>query len=178
MNTHPVRFYGDVLVVLEGHHRVTWQRRKRAEWVPVAVWPNAAQAERVQRRIRVGQPVLIVAERPETCVPVLDEQLAAAPPAVAARVDGDGEAVVDLRIPAFDWLPQHLRERGLEFLRSSHDRAQRMPASLTPPVVLDEVPAQNGHVRFVHVLRSFPQLTDDLHVLAASTFGEPLRMAA
>ena len=79
---------------------------------------GGAVAAMVRRHIAVREPLLVVVERPETTITLLGEQLAAAPPAVAALADGSGDAV-DLRLAAFDWLPEEERERGLRFLRAS-----------------------------------------------------------
>jgi hypothetical protein len=178
MNAQTTHYYGDVLVIFEGRRRINWHRRSRAEWVPVSVWPSTQQTQRVQRHIAVGEPVLIVVEEPEASVVVLSEQLAAAPPALAAfasELEGD---VADFRIPAFDWLPGPLRERGLEFLRSNVRRAQEHPESLSPPAILEPVPLGPLNLRFLHVVRRCPQIDRELPHIVDAAFGEPLRATA
>lgn len=178
MNTSPTICHGDVLVVLEGRARLTWYRHGRAEWSPVALWPNAQQADRIRRRIATGEPLLIVAEAPETSVAALDEQLQSAPPAVTALTGGESGEIVDLRIPAFDWLPEDLRRRGLEFLRESAEEVRHLPASLAPSVVLEEPPPRGRNVRFAHVLRNAHAVHQDLAGIAAEAFAEPRLLAA
>ena len=178
MNSYSTLYYGDVLVVFEGRRRITWHRRGRAEWVPVSVWPNTQQATRVRRQIAVGEPVLIVVEQPEASVVVLGEQLAAATPEVAAFAGELEGEVADLVIPAFDWLPEPLRARGLEFLGENFERAQRSAESLTPPAVVEQPSDGPLNVRFLHVLRSCPRLDAELADIAAGVFGEPLRATA
>jgi transposase len=166
--------FGDVVVVFEGRRRIAWSRTGFAEWTPVAIWPDSRNGAAIRRRIAVREPVLVVVEAPEAAVTILADQLAAAPPAVAALAERDGE-VADVRIPAFDWLPEDLRSRGLAFLRSNAERAQRIPAPLLPPVVLEE---SAGHVRFLHVMRPWEQLERDLDAIAELAFGTSLRAAA
>lgn len=177
MTTHPTICHGDVLVVLEGRRRLTWYRHGRAEWSPVALWPNAQQADRIRRRIATGEPLLIVAEAPEASIAVLDEQLRGAPPAVTALAGGEAGEVVDLTIPAFDWLPEELRRRGLAFLRESAAAARELPAALAPSIVLEEPPPRGRGVRFAHVLRDAHAVHRDLADIAAEAFAER-RLAA
>jgi hypothetical protein len=177
MRTHPTMRFGDVLVVFEGRHRITWRRSGRAEWTPVALWPDSRQAAMVRRHIAVREPLLVVVERPESTITLLGEQLAAAPPAVAALADGSGDAV-DLRLAAFDWLPEEERERGLRFLRASAERAERLPASLLTPVVLDQPDRADAGVRFLHVRRPWVHLERDLGAVVEITFGERALAAA
>jgi hypothetical protein len=139
-----------------------------------ALWPNELQAAAIRRRIAQGEPVLVVVETPETSVKVLADQLAQAPPELAAAAERDVE-IADVRIRAFDWLPEDLRERGLAFLRSNDERARRIPASLLAPAVLD---ASGGHVRFLHVTRPWEQLELDLGAIARLAFGARLRAVA
>ena len=169
MRTHPTMRFDDVLVIFEGRHRVTWQRRGLAHWTPVAVWPDNRQAAAVRRHLAVRQPLLVVAERPETTITVLDEQLAGAPASVLARVEGAGE-VADLRLPAFDWLPTPLRERGLEFLRRGEERAARTPPPLLQAAQLEPPVSTDGHVRFLHVARSWPHLEPEMEALIEVAF--------
>jgi hypothetical protein len=174
MTSHPTMRFGDVVVVFEGRRRIAWSRTGFAGWTPVALWPDSRHGAAIRRRIAVREPVLVVVEAPETTVTVLSDQLAAAPPAVLALAERDVE-VADLRIPAFDWLPEDLRSRGLAFLRSNAERARRVPAALLAPVVLDDAA---GHVRFLHVMRPWEQLERDLDAIAELAFGASLRAAA
>ncbi len=109
---------------------------------------------------------------------MLGEQLAAATPEVAAFAGELEGEVADLVIPAFDWLPEPLRARGLDFLGENFERAQRSSESLTPPAVLEQPSDGPLNVRFLHVLRSCPRLDAELADIAAGVFGEPLRATA
>jgi hypothetical protein len=174
MTSHPTMRFGEVVVVFEGRRRLTWSRRGLAGWAPVSLWPDSRQGESIRRRIAVRDPVLVVVEAPETSVKILSQQLDAAPPAVVAMAERDVE-IAHLHIPAFDWLPEHVRERGLEFLHANEERARRIAAPLLAPVVLEDAVEP---VRFLHVLRPWEHLERELDSISRLAFGAPLRAVA
>jgi hypothetical protein len=169
----PTIHHGDVLTVFEGARRLSWRRDLFTEWTPVGLWPDQHASARLRRHLADAKPLLVVVERPETTVTLLAEQYEAAAPEVAALAGGDvsGE-IVDIRLPALDWLPDDLRRRGIEFLRRSTAQVAATPAALRPPVRLEDPDAAAPNVRFVH--RSGPWLIPerDLPALAEAAFRE------
>jgi hypothetical protein len=143
--SHPTMRFGDVVVVFEGARRIAWSAGE-----PAGVWPHGLQARAILRRIAVREPVLVVVAEPEA-------------------------VVGDVRVPAFDWLPEEDRLRGLLFLQESFQRARELPDGLLPPVALEPTDAA---LRFLHVLRPWPQLEQDLPQIADLAFGARLRMVA
>jgi hypothetical protein len=178
MPSSPIARYGDVLVVVDGADRVTWRRTGLAEWVPCGVWPDEHQSAEVHRHLAHGGPLLAVLAATKATVPLLDEQLAEAPPAVAALAQQASGDLAALHIPALDWLPADLRRRGLRFVRDGAERAARTPAPLLPAIVLDEPDQHAPHVRFAHRLAPCPHLRRDLPAIVEHAFGAVPRSVA
>jgi hypothetical protein len=178
MSSSPIARYGDALVVVDGADRVTWRRTGLAEWAPCGVWPDEHQAAEVRRHLSQGGPLLAVLAATKATVPLLDEQLAEAPPAVAALAHQGAGDLASLHIPALDWLPADLRRRGLRFVRDGVERAARTPAPLLPAIALSEPDPDAPNLRFAHRLAPCPHLGRDLPAIVEHAFGTVRRSVA
>jgi hypothetical protein len=178
MSSSPIACFGDALVVVDGADRVAWRRTGLAEWAPCGVWPDEQQAADVRRHLAQGGPLLVVLAGTKATVPLLDEQLADAPSAVAALAQQPSGDLASLHIPALDWLPADLRRRGLRFVRESAERAARTPAPLLPAIVLSEPDAEAPNLRFAHRLAPCPHLRRDLPAIVEHAFGAVQRSVA
>ncbi len=74
-------------------------------------------------------------------------------------------------VPALDWLPSEVRDRGLRFLRSSILHARRTPALLRPALSLEDPAVVCPHVRFAHLSRAGAHTEHELAVVLAFAFG-------
>lgn len=157
-STPPTERHGGALVVFEGSRRMRWSRPAPGRWRPVGIWPGAAEAEALAEHLAARGNVLVVLDRAEHTVSLLAEELAGAPAAVRRLLPGAGpgpdDLVVDVSIPALDWLPAPLRLRGIEFLVRAAEFAERTPAMLLPPLLTDEPDPERPHLRFA--LRTGP----------------------
>ncbi len=157
---------GDVLVVFEGVRRVVWRHRllpvgvpgtpTSSDWVLASVWPDASEQRRVEAHLGAGDPLLVVLDSEPVVISVPAENVtelpAGLPPPPA------GADIIDVEIPALDWLPEHLCRRGLAFARHAQARIAAVPDFLRPAVVID--PGDDGpgngagagteHVRYVY----------------------------
>ncbi|GHG97535.1 hypothetical protein [Streptomyces rubradiris] len=171
MTTLPARLCAGTLVVFEGPSRVLWTPGAPGSPVPAGLWPTAADAAEVAARIARREPVLVVLEEIAATVSVWRHELDRAPAELAELAEGEGE-LLDLRVPALDWLPEPLRERGLAFWHRSTARAAREPAVLLPAVLLDEPDEGAPGVRFARRLLPFPLTTTRLAHLVAGAFPQ------
>ncbi|CAL9429178.1 hypothetical protein [Streptomyces sp. enrichment culture] len=155
---HPTEQHGTTLVVFEGGRRMRWSRPGPGRWRPVGVWPGAAEAAALAGYLAARGNLLVVLDRAEPTVSLLAEELAGAPAAVRrllpATAPEPDDPVVDVGIPALDWLPAPLRLRGLRFLARATEAAERTPALLLPALLTDEPDPERPHVRFA--LRTGP----------------------
>jgi hypothetical protein len=161
---------GDALIVFEGARRIRWQRSGRTSAASVALWPDAHEAVDVRRRLERGQPILVILGGPQADAALLAEQFAQAPPAFAVFVHATACDLVGIPVPALDWLPVELRDRGLRFLRASAERARRTPTPLCPSLYLDERDFSVPHVRFAHRIRQSAQ--PDLALVVDHAFAD------
>ena len=74
-------------------------------------------------------------------------------------------------MPALDWLPNDLRDRGLRFLQASTSRVRRTPVLLRPALALDERDIACPHVRFAHLSRVTSQTERDLAKVVEYAFA-------
>ena len=81
-------------------------------------------------------------------------------------------------VPALDWLPNDLRDRGLRFLQASTWRVRRTPVLLRPALSLDERDIACPHVRFAHLSRAAVQTERDLSTVVAYAFAGVTRGGA
>jgi hypothetical protein len=157
----------NALIVFEGPRRI-----RNHSATSVDLWPDAAEAEEVRHRIESGRPILVILGGPEAEATVLTEQFAGAPPALAALAHAIARDLSPIPVPALDWLPSDVRDRGLRFLRASTLRARRTPALLRPPLSLDEPDGSCPHVRFAHLSRISVQTERELSLVVAYAFGD------
>ena len=108
--------------------------------------------QEVRDRIESGRPILVILGGPQAEATVLTEQFAGAPPALAELVHAIARDLSPIPVPALDWLPNDVRDRGLRFLRASTLRVRRTPALLCPTLSLDERDVTCPHVRFAHLV--------------------------
>jgi len=170
MRTAATARHGDVLTVFDDERRLQWMRPDLVRWVPAGVWPNAEEASEVRRQLALGLPLLVILDSPRTVVSLLSEELAAAAPAVLARVERSLEEPIRVHIPALDWLSEDLRHPGLEFLEANTKLTAQIPRPLRPPLVLSAPDATPVHVRFAH-RRANASIDADLEALVEHVFG-------
>jgi hypothetical protein len=164
----------DALIVFEGQRRIRHHSAAGFD-----LWPDAREAEAVRTRIENGRPILVILGGPQAEATVLTEQFAGAPPAFAELVNAIARDLSPIPVPALDWLPDDVRDRGLRFLRASTMRVRRTPALLCPALRLDERDIAFPHVRFGHLLRVGPHTERDLSLVVAYAFADvaPPRLA-
>jgi hypothetical protein len=160
----------DALIVFEGPRRI---RRRSA--TSFELWPDAREAQEVRDRIQSGRPLLVILGGPEAEATVLTERFAGAPPALAELVHAIARDLSPIPIPALDWLPSDVRDRGLRFLRASTLRVRRTPALLCPALALDDRDVSCPHVRFGHLSRSGAHTEHDLSLVVAYAFADMAR---
>src|SRR5690349_10469381 len=156
----------DALVVFEGARRI---RRQSA--TSFDLWPDADEAEAVRERIDRGRPILVILGGPQAEAAVLTEQFASAPPALAQLVHTIARDLAPIPVPALDWLPREVRDRGLRFLRASIQQARRTPALLRPALALEDPAVSCPHVRFAHLSRVDAHSERELALVVAFAFG-------
>jgi len=157
----------DALIVFEGPRRIRRQNATRFE-----LWPDAREAQAVRDRIERGRPILVIFGGPQAEATVLTEQFAGAPPALVELVDAIARDLSPIPVPALDWLPAEVRDRGLRFLRASTLRVRRTPALLRPALSLDERDATCPHVRFAHLAGVGAHTERELSLVAAYAFAD------
>jgi hypothetical protein len=165
--------YDDALIVFEGPRRIRHQSATSFD-----LWPDAGEAEEVRDRIESGRPILVILGGPQAEATVLTERFAGAPPALAELVHAIARDLSPIPVPALDWLPNHVRDRGLRFLRASTLRVRRTPALLCPTLSLDDRDVACPHVRFAHLSRVGVQTERELALVVAYAFADvqPLRL--
>src|ERR1700754_2783098 len=114
----------DALVVFEGAPRL---RRHDPAGPGITLWPDAEEAQDVNRRLACGLPMLVILSGPQADAALLEEEFVQAPLGFVAVVRSTARDMAGTPVPALDWLPAELRERGLRFLRSSAERARHLP---------------------------------------------------
>jgi hypothetical protein len=159
MNSSPTLWCGDALVVFDGPRRLAWRSISPAHWSPVALWPDANQAARVNEHLNSGGSVLIMVEGEQTSIPMYATEAARAPGALAAHTTIDGE-LAEIRISALDWLPDALRERGRRFLAETARFMEAEPDLLLPQLVVEQSGAEPCNLRFAR-LRTPRPYTDE-----------------
>jgi len=157
----------DVLVVFDGPRRIRHQSGTRLD-----LWPDACEAEAVRDRIERGRPILVILGGPQAEATVLTEQFVGAPPALAQLVEAIARDLAPIPVPALDWLPHDVRDRGLRFLRASTLRVRRTPPLLRPTLSLDDRDITCPHVRFGHLSRVGVQTERELSLVVAHAFAD------
>lgn len=140
--TPPTEWHGRTLVVFEGVRRMLWNRPSPGVWRPAGIWPGPAAAASLAGHLDVGGSTLVVLNLRPATVGMLEEEWAQAPASVRRLAPPPGPGArepFDVRIPVLDWLPELARLRGTELLRAAADLADRTPAALLPPVIVDPV---------------------------------------
>jgi len=155
----------DALIVFEGARRI---RRRTAAGLDL--WPDAQEAEEVRDRIESGRPILVILGGAQAEATVLTEQFAEAPPALAKLVHAFARDLSP--VPALDWLPSEVRDRGLRFLRARTIHVRRTPALLCPALALDPLDVTCPHVRFAHLVRDGAHTERELSHVVAYAFAD------
>jgi hypothetical protein len=155
------------LIVFEGPRRIRRQSASRFD-----LWPDAREAEAVRDRIEGGRPILVILGGAQAKATVLTEQFAGAPPALAEVVQAIARDLSPFPVPALDWLPSDVRDRGLRFLRVAALRVRRTPALLCPTLCLDDRDAAFPHVRFAYLSRVGVHTAHELSLVVAYAFAD------
>jgi hypothetical protein len=158
-------------VVFDGPARLVWHRAGPDRWTLAGLWPSESEATEVAEIISRGGPLLVIFDRRPEPVYVLAEELAEAPPAVAALAPASDRDVAELRVPRLTWLPEQLQRRGQRFLRDATDLVARTPAPLLPPLVLEAAREAPANVRFALRVRAGYWSDADLAAVVDHTFG-------
>lgn len=159
MSLSPTMWCGGTLVIFDGPKRLAWSTTPPGQWSPISLWPTPRQAERVVDRLRAGGNVLVLMEQDQTSVPMFVEEAMRFPGRSTARMTTDG-VITELHIPALDWLPGPLRDRGLRFLRETASSIRQRPDLLLPHLLVDEPGQAPDNLRFARI-RSPHSFTDD-----------------
>jgi hypothetical protein len=157
----------DALIVFEGPRRIRRQTATGYE-----LWPDAREAEAVRDRIERGLGILVIFGGTEAEATLLTERFSGAPPALAELVRAIARDLAPIPVPALDWLPSEVRDRGLRFLRTSTMRVRRTPALLCPTLSLDERDVMCPHVRFALRSRVGIESERELSHVAAYAFAD------
>ncbi|MEU5535604.1 hypothetical protein [Streptomyces sp. NPDC020362] len=137
---------GDVLIAFEGLSRLRWLKTDQGPWSVIGVWPHPDRRKALLQQLRYGKRLLIVVDSDPPVTTLLAEESRNLPAELVIRSDAE-EEIVDVEVPALNWLPDDLRERGSQFIRSARTRASRA-SGLIPPLLLDE--ASGESVRFAY----------------------------
>ncbi|WP_405584598.1 hypothetical protein [Streptomyces sp. NBC_01190] len=139
MSSSPTLRCGNTLVVFDGSRRLVWSASSTTNYTPVALWPTPEQAAEVLDHLAGGGNLLVMVEEETTTVPMYAEEAARMPAELTERISLTSDGVLsELQIPALDWLPEPLRQRGLRFLRDSARRLAHYPDLLLPPLLMEE----------------------------------------
>jgi len=178
ISPHPTARSGDAVVVFEGPKRIAWHERAPERWAPLRIWPDEREAEEIRGHIARGGRLLVVLDHADPVVSLLRDELAAAPPELAALADEPVGELITLRVPLLDWLPASLRARGLRFLARSSERRAATPPALRPPLGFDDPDPVAPNVRFAHRMDPRVRLDHDVDAIVEHCFGATRRDAA
>lgn len=171
MSDAPTLWYGSTLVVFDGPRRLIWRRGGPDQWSLAALWPSPRQAAQVTDHLESGGAVLVLVEQEQTSVPMYAEEVAQVADALEASVVLDGE-LAEVRVPALDWLPEPLRERGRQFLRDTACLLQRQPDLLVPHLLVEEPGRTPCNLRFARIRTPRPLNDDRLRSAAEHLFAQ------
>ncbi|WP_143674221.1 MULTISPECIES: hypothetical protein [Streptomyces] len=170
MSDAPTLWCGSTLVVFDGPRRLIWRPVSAGRWSLADLWPTARQARQVTDHIEDGGAVLVLVDEEQIDVPMYAEEVAQVPESLAARITVDGD-LADLRIPALDWLPEPLRERGRTFLRDTDCHIDRQPDLLLPHLLVEEPGQTPCNLRFARIRHPRPLNNDRLRSAADHLFA-------
>lgn len=144
--------HDDTLVVFDGPRRLTWRTSANGDYTPTALWPTPAQAEAVLEHLYGGGCLLVLLEQKRTSVPMYAEEAERLPAEVAAQTTLTSDGVLsELHLPALNWMPGPLRERGLRFLDDSAALMSGKPDLLLPHLLVEEPPYRPDNLRFARL---------------------------
>jgi hypothetical protein len=135
---------GDAVVVFEGSRRLQWERAGAA-WRLAGLWPTEPERELLNHHLEAGRPLLVVLDREPPVVSALAEEVPRIPDGLLIR--GYEAEVLDLEVPALDWLPEPMRSRGTTFAVQAAADERAMPLHTLPPLLVDPAPPGTA-VRF------------------------------
>lgn len=141
----PTQCHSGVLVVFEGHRRVSWSSPYGGIATPTALWPDPAQRQGVHSLLARQEPVLVIIDYDLGPLALLPEEVPTVPAELQHLIDED-DGWPALRVPLLEWLPTPLRGRGSSFLASVQAQRSEVPAALLPELVTDT--AVDQPVRF------------------------------
>ncbi|MHB9864600.1 hypothetical protein [Streptomyces sp. YIM S03343] len=143
---------GNTLVVFDGPRRLTWHTSAGGDYTPAALWPTRAQAAHVLDHLYSGGCLLVLLEQERTSVPMYAEEAERLPDHVAEQTTLTSDGVLsELHVPALNWMPRPLRERGLRFLDDSTALIGSRPDLLLPHLLVEKPPYQPGNLRFARL---------------------------
>jgi hypothetical protein len=136
---------GEVTVVLDGPARLRWSRPGPGQWLLCGLWPSGQEKQAVLERLAAGHPLLVVLERRPATVSVYRQEVATELDRFAAVVESD--ALLDLALPALDWLPETLATAGRTFVARADKLVAATPTALLPALIMDNGVGQ-ANLRF------------------------------
>jgi hypothetical protein len=161
-------------VVFDGPRRLSWHSSGAGDYVPTGLWPDPAQAARVLDHLYAGGSLLVLVEQPDIRVPMFTEEAERLPPEVAERATLTSDGVLsELRLPALDWMPPALRERGLRFLEDSAKALSGEPDLLLPQLLVESPPCRPDNLRFGRLRTPRPFYDGRLEPVADHLFAAP-----
>lgn len=178
MHSSPILRHGNTMLVLDGPPRLLWSATHPGHYAPCGLWPSPAEAADVLDHLAAGGNVLVMLDEEESTIPMYVEEAAAVPAELADRikVTTDGPLAY-LRLSALDWLPDHLRQRGLRFLHDTDRMLAGLPDALLPPLLLEEPSPEMPNLRFAR-LRTVRTLTEDRLLPLSDHFFAPAASAS
>jgi len=152
MSSPPVLRCGNTLVVFEGPRRLEWSTPDPGHSVPLGAWPSPGQAAEVLGHLAAGGNVLVLVDKERTSVPMFADEAARIPEELAARFPITTDGVLsELHLVSLDWLPDHLRRRGLRFLRYAARLLAQQHDLLLPPLLVEEPGPEPSNLRFAQL---------------------------
>jgi hypothetical protein len=171
---------GGTLIVREGSSRLRWAEQDDG-WQLIGLWPGPRERRQLIDQLAAGRPLLVVLDRDRSAVPVWRSELAPAWsfPDLAQPADPNLEdrEMLEITVPFLDWLPAQLRTRGIGFAEHAQELMKRTPPALLAPLIVEERPLPDDHVRFVHRTGNRPLTADDLSRVASCLLDTPARVS-
>ena len=148
MKAHPsaaVLRNGEVTVVLDGPARLRWSHPGPGQWLLCGLWPTGEEQRALLQRLVAGHPLLVVLERRPATVSVYRQEVATELDRFASVVDSD--VLLELALPALEWLPDTLAAAGRDFVARADDLVAATPKALLPALIMDSGAGQ-ANLRF------------------------------
>ncbi|WP_217574196.1 hypothetical protein [Streptomyces sp. GbtcB7] len=173
MSSPPVLRCGNTLVVFDGPRRLLWSTSDPRHCTPAGLWPAPGQAAGVLDHLAADGNVLVLLDQERITVPMFADEAAHIPEELAARFTITTDGVLsELHLTALDWLPEHLRRRGLRFLRDAARLLAREHDLLLPPLLVEEPGSEPSNLRFAQLRSVRPIDQERIALLSDRLFAQ------